>query len=327
MRSVRTASFVLFAFALCAPSARIIAQATTIPLNSQATYLLTYADPEAWDAPPIDLSRLGLNPGDTITLQLTGDFCYTPYTPGGCAGNEFGPGQTAAVFSSTNTLLSADQLNRVPGAVASNGPPVNTEVTYYGSLSTDIPQDFQIGSGGAPASTVVTIPPGAQFLFVAVVDSYYGDNSDPNRDLAITIGKGAQSLQVPTTFSSFSASLELSGGTAPAFGVSGEFRLGAGSDGINPVTEPVAFQVGSFLAIVPPASFARNSDGSFAFAGVVSGVSLRIRIRPIDNGGFSFHAQGSGTNLAWRELAGADPVSVGLGIGNDTGVTPLSADE
>jgi hypothetical protein len=270
---------------------------------------------------------LGLKAGDTIRLQVSGDFCYTIYAPGGCAANEIAPYQAASVFSSNATLFSADQLNRVPGAIASDGPSINTGTTYFGAFSTDIPQDFQIGSGGAPSSTVVTIPAGANFLFAAVVDSFYGDNRDPNGDLAITIGKGDQPLQVPTSFSAFSASLQLSGGTAPTFAVNAKFRLGASSNGINPVTEAVVFQVGSFMAIVPPASFAKTSDGSFVFDGVISGVSLKIRIRSLEHGSFALRVHGSGVNLAWRELAGADPVSVGLAIGDDTGVTALSGDE
>jgi hypothetical protein len=109
--------------------------------------------------------------------------------------------------------------------------------------------------------------------------------------------------------------------------VNSKFRLGASSNGINPVTEAVVFQLGSFLAIVPPASFAKRTDGSFVFDGVISGVSLKIRIRPLEDGGFAFRVHGSGVNLAWRELARADPVSVGLAIGDDTGVTALSGDE
>lgn len=323
MRTVRIRCVALLGLVLLAASARIHAQ-TTIPLNSQATYLLTFADVDALDAPPIDLSLLGLHAGDTITLQVTGDLSYCRY----CQGfPEVAPYAVAGVFSSTAELDSADQLNRVPGAITSDGPPINTIPTYIGSLSTDIPQDFQIGVVGRSSATVLTIPTGANFLFVTVVDSFYGDNGDANGDLALTIAKVGQQLPIPTAFSSFSAGLELSGGTGPAFNVNSRFSLGASSNGINPVTEPVIFQVGSFLAIVPPGRFTQNTDGSFAFQGVISGVNLRIQIRPLLNGGFAVQVAGNGVNLTWRELAGADPVSVGLAIGNDTGVTTLSGEE
>jgi hypothetical protein len=322
MRSARIPSLVLSGV-LLALSAKTQAQ-ITVPLVSQATYLLTFSDPDALAPPPIDLSLLGLHAGDMITLQVTGDFSYCTYCPH--LKNDIAPYQAAGVFSSTSELRSADQLNRVPGAIASDGPPITTLKTYIGSLSTDIPQDFKIGVADRSSATVLTTPTGANFLFAAVVDSFYGDNGDANGDLALTIGKVGQALGVPTPFSAFSASLELSGGTGPTFEVSAKFRLGASSDGIHPVTEAVVFQLGSFLAIVPPASFAKNTDGSFVFSGVISGVNHKIQIRPLVNAGFAFQGKGSGVNLTWRELAGADPVSVGLAIGDDTGVTPLSGE-
>jgi hypothetical protein len=325
MRSASSICLALLGLVLFVPS-RIHAQ-TTIPLNSQATYLLTYSDPNALGAPPINLSLLGLHAGDMITLQVTGDLAYCRFVSCAPLNNEIPPFQAAGVFSSTTELDSADLLNRVPGAIASNGPPINTGNTYFGSFSTDIPQDFQIGVTGRSSPTVLTIPTGANFLFAVVVDGFYGDNGDANGDLALTIGKVGQPLGLPTPFSAFSASLELSGGTGPAFEVNTKFRLGASSDGINPLTEPVVFQVGSFLAIVPPGSFTTNTDGSFLFTGIISGVNLKIQIRSLVNGGFAFRAEGRGVNLTWRELAGADPVSVGLAIGNDTGVTPLSAED
>src|SRR6516225_5932475 len=120
MRSVRITCLALLGV-LLAPSARIHAQ-TTIPINSQATYLLTFSDPDALNAPPIDLSLLGLRAGDMITLQVTGDFSYCRYCPDLI--NEIAPYQAAGVFSSTAELRSADQLNRVPGAIASDGLPI-----------------------------------------------------------------------------------------------------------------------------------------------------------------------------------------------------------
>jgi hypothetical protein len=323
MRSVRIICLVLWVIVLLTASATIHAQ-TTIPLNSQATYLLTFSDPDAVYAPPIDLSLLGLHPGDMITLQVTGDFSYCRYCPNSLM-TEIPPFDAAGVFSSTPELDSADLLNRVPGAIASGGPPITTYNTFIGSFSTDIPQDFAIGVAGRSSATVLTIPPGANFLFAAVVDSFYGDNGDANGDLALTIGKVGQPLGGPTPFSAFSASLELSGGIGPAFEVNATFSLGASSNGINPVTEAVVFQIGSFLAIVPPGSFTKITDGTYVFKGAISGVNLKLQIQPLVNTGFAFRAEGS-RNLTWREIAGADPVSVGLAIGNDTGVTPLSAE-
>jgi len=55
VRSARIICLVLLRIVLLEPSTRIHAQ-TTIRLNSQATYLLTYSDPDAVYGAPIDLS-------------------------------------------------------------------------------------------------------------------------------------------------------------------------------------------------------------------------------------------------------------------------------
>jgi hypothetical protein len=84
------------------------------------------------------------------------------------------------VFSSSNVLWAQNVLNRVPGAIDA-GIPVVTWNTLYGNLSTDIPQDFRI------ANTIVQVPIGANYLFVAAEDIYYSDNSDPDGDYGVRI--------------------------------------------------------------------------------------------------------------------------------------------
>ena len=63
-------------------------------------------------------------------------------------------------------------------------PGVVTGNTYYGNLTTDISQDFEVPVG-SPMSVVV--PGGALFLAVGVTDSFYGDNSDPNGNLKLQL--------------------------------------------------------------------------------------------------------------------------------------------
>lgn len=63
MNCVRIIFSALLGILLLATAKGIHAQ-TASPLNSQATYLLTSADVDTLDAPPIDLSLLGLHAGD-----------------------------------------------------------------------------------------------------------------------------------------------------------------------------------------------------------------------------------------------------------------------
>jgi|SRR5579864_1860856 len=125
-------------------------------------------------------------------------------------------------------------------------------------------------------------------------------------------------------FSAFSAHLEISGRNRAGFELSARFTLGASSDGINPLTEPVTVQVGTFFMIITPGSFRLNQrDGTFVFEGVINGVNLEIRIKSLGNNAFAFEAEGSGVDLT----ALTNPVTVALTIGNDQGLTATSLEK
>ena len=178
------------------------AMAVTISIDPLRTFLFTNNDPcNPWcgsgsvpNSIPIALGGLGISGGDTIQLERLGAFYDGTYG--------YGPGidpwslQTSTemigVFSSSDVLLAPNVLNRVPGAIDA-GIPVVTWNTYFGNMSTDIPQDFRI------ADTIVQVPLGANYLFVAAEDIYYSDNSDPDGDYAVRITQLA-SVPEPSTF-------------------------------------------------------------------------------------------------------------------------------
>lgn len=146
-----------------------------LPVNPRATYLHTaIPDANALPAVAIDLTALGLQPGDPIRLERLGAFA-----PGGSF-----PDQQSmiGVFSSTDTLDPATESHRVPGAIDA-GTDVLSLPTFVGAQPTDIPEDFAITGAG----TVLTIPAGAQVLFVSPNDSYFSDNSDPDGDYTLRI--------------------------------------------------------------------------------------------------------------------------------------------
>jgi hypothetical protein len=176
-----------FVLALLMVTAHTARPDSIVPVDPSATYLLTNNDPGAEGTAPINLALLGLQPGDHVIFQALGDLCY--YAPD-CSIFNVPPPTMVAVFSTNSTLLSSGLLNRIPGAIGGVGTPVFTGPTFYGHLSTDISQDFVILH--APDSTDVTIPPGAAFLFVSIGDSLYGDNVDPDQDLALGISHVAE---------------------------------------------------------------------------------------------------------------------------------------
>jgi hypothetical protein len=131
-------------------------------------------DSGALYAVAINLYELGLNDLDYVILQRKGDYDNGPNA-------DTFTGMTA-VFSSNDSLLEPALLNRVPGAREA-GEDFVTHNTYYGNLSTDIPEDFYVDS------VVIQIPDSAKYLFAGPHDAWFHDNSDPDHDFGIRIVK------------------------------------------------------------------------------------------------------------------------------------------
>jgi len=121
-------------------------------------------------------------------------------------------------------------------------------------------------------------------------------------------------------FSSFTAKLELRISTG-SFDLNSAFTLGATSDGINPVMENVTLQIGPYFVTVPPGSFTKNKKGAYVFEGTINGVWLEVRINPKRGNKYTFQAEGSGAALNGI----ANPVTINLTIGNETGTTQVNA--
>ena len=119
-------------------------------------------------------------------------------------------------------------------------------------------------------------------------------------------------------FASSFAKLEIA---KDSFDLKEFFTLGATSKGINPLTENVTLQIGTFSVTIPAGSFKQISHGRFAFEGVVNGVSLQVQIVPLGNNIFTFKAEGTGANFTGL----TNPVTVVLSIGINTGSTTVTA--
>jgi DNA-binding beta-propeller fold protein YncE len=76
-------------------------------------------------------------------------------------------------------------------------------------------------------------------------------------------------------FASSSAELEIHNDIVS---LSESFTLGANSNGIDPVTEKVTLQIGTFSVTIPAGSFKLNPDQIYSFQGVINGVSTQVRI-------------------------------------------------
>ncbi len=128
--------------------------------------------------------------------------------------------------------------------------------------------------------------------------------------------------QSTVPFAAFTLKAEIALGLPGAFEVKGNFTLGAGSNGINPLTEDVKLQVGTFSTTIPAGSFQQDPRGRFKFEGVISGVSLEVQIASLGGNDFEFKAEAQGADLSGI----VNPVTVGLTIGDDGGSTTVTAE-
>lgn len=160
-------------------AASSVAQVFSISVDPRATYLQTVNDAPATPL-VVSLASLGVAPGQWLRLASTGDYRYA----GGLLDDYR---SLVACFSATATVLPESGFaNRLPDAVPA-GPRVGTGITYYGGLSTDIPQDFVISHPLWSDHVFVEVPAGATCLILGTHDSYYGDNDDPDGDFALEV--------------------------------------------------------------------------------------------------------------------------------------------
>jgi Concanavalin A-like lectin/glucanases superfamily len=126
-------------------------------------------------------------------------------------------------------------------------------------------------------------------------------------------------------FAEFSAQVTLRLGPMPAedtVGLRTTFSLNKDSDGIDPLTDDVRFQVGTFSTTIPAGSFRGDPNGHLEFEGVIGGIRIKaILALPKQGEGkpFSFDAFAKGADLAGTVF----PLSVGLAVGDDHGRTTL----
>ena len=72
--------------------------------------------------------------------------------------------------------------------------------------------------------------------------------------------------------------------------------MSSAAPGINPVTQPVTLQTGTFTTTIPSGSF-KQIGGLFTFAGVVGGMSLEALITPTGTLRYAFVAAAQGASL------------------------------
>ena len=91
--------------------------------------------------------------------------------------------------------------------------------------------------------------------------------------------------------------------------------------GINPLTQAVTVQAGTFAVTIPPGSYVETNQGVFVFAGGVNGVALKEAIEHTCALRYAFQAKGVRASFT----GSTNPVTVRLSIGADSGITSVNA--
>jgi hypothetical protein len=116
----------------------------------------------------------------------------------------------------------------------------------------------------------------------------------PGSPFAAGSGPSSVAITPLVPFASSFAKLEITAGPPPGFVLNGNFTLGKNTNGVNPPTEDVTLQIGTFSVTIPAGSFKQIPQGSFAFEGVINGVSLEVQIVSLGNNIFTFQGGGTG---------------------------------
>lgn len=223
-------------------------------------------------------------------------------------------GKFAYVVNNISNDVSAYTINMATGALSPvSGSPFST--------------------GSAPIS--VAVDPSGKFAYVA------NNNSNSVSAYSINSATGALSpiggspfttghiplgvtiaRQSPVPFAAFMVEGDIALAPPGTFAVNGNFTLGGGSNGINPLTEGVVLQVGNFFRTIPAGSFIShpaqpNGRASFTFQSEID--RLDVRITQLDGGTFQLEAEGEGASLTRI----GNPATVSLTIGDDGGSAPL----
>ena len=133
---------------------------------------------------------------------------------------------------------------------------------------------------------------------------------------------GAYELFQGLAFSSFTAKLRT---TTSGFSLNSNFTLSATSNGINPLTETVALQIGSYSVTIPAGRFTQikngQNKGDYTYTGTINGVNLSVQIAPTSSNSWTFKASGTPADLT----AAPNPISVTITVGDDTGMVLVNA--
>jgi hypothetical protein len=140
---------------------------------------------------------------------------------------------------------------------------------------------------------IVPPPPGVPFLaFNAVLNIHFGSASNTD---AFTLGTG--------------------------------FTLSSTAPVINPLTQPITLQIGTFAVTIPAGSFNETGKGIFSFEGVINGVTMKAVIKSTGTLRYNFQVGAQLASLTGTQNAVYVTLAIGGGSfsNSNSGATSVTA--
>ncbi len=255
------------------------------------------------------------------------------------------PTSVSVIDTATNTVEAAAlAVGTGPTGVAVTPDGKHAYVANFGSNSvsvidtaTNTVEAATLAVGSLPTGVAVT--PDGKHAYV----TNSGSNSVSVIDTAtntveaatLAVGTGPQQLGIVppppgVPFLAFNAVLNIHFGSAPntdAFTFGSSFTLSSTAPAINPVTQAVTLQAGTFAVTIPPGSFNENTKGVFFFEGVINSVTLKAVIKSTGTLRYAFQAEAQGASFTGTQ----NTVYVTLAIGggsfsnSNSGATSVTA--
>jgi hypothetical protein len=201
--------------------------------------------------------------------------------------------QNCAAGCATQLTRTGSQILVQPTAGTSS-----FSATLYGGAS--------LISVGAGASATLTETVAAGALTDATVAVGAGGTVTVN---GLTIANGTT-----TAIGRLVAKSALSGGKTKSLTVTGTLTQSASSNGLDPLTETVVFQVGGQTWSVAGGSFTLANGGNYTWSGTISGVQVSIQLKKSKANEWTVKVTATPSSQA-------TPTNIGLRVGNDVGVT------
>jgi 6-phosphogluconolactonase len=226
--------------------------------------------------------------------------------------------------------LGAYTINRTTGALTPipGSPFAWTTAPAFGSMAID------------PSGKFAYIPEGSNSSYGIAAFTINGTNGTlaPISGSPFSVGAILEALAITnavssTPFEKFEAKVYIDEDRKTSFRAEGFFSLSEGNSGIDPFTQSVELQVGTYTVTIPAGSFKEKGkhdfdrdrdrkEQEFEFKGEIDGVDLTVRIEQMKKNEYIFTAEGRGDILQGIK----NPVAVALAIGNYEGSTSVKAD-